>query len=311
MIARSLLAAALLLGAAFPADAQLFRAYLSAAGDDANPCTLPAPCRLLPAAMNAVAAGGEVWMLDSANYNTATVTITKSATILAVPGALGSLVAVGGTPAVLIATAGLDVDFRNVSVVQLATDPSGFNSGIRVTAASTVGVSGSTFRGLGSAAISLANGAKARIHDSSFHQVSTGVSMVDNARATISRCQFYGGGTGVALTNDTPNLVHASVTDSVFAGNTRGIWNTTYAAGNQARVTVSRSTFENNVTALQVVVAGNLDNNAIRISSSAVVGNGRSWNHNSTTPAIISTGDNIFAENASANIGTLTTVSPQ
>jgi len=50
-----------------PAHAQLFRAYLAIGGSDSNPGTLPAPCRLLPAALNAVADGGEVWMLDSAN----------------------------------------------------------------------------------------------------------------------------------------------------------------------------------------------------------------------------------------------------
>jgi hypothetical protein len=36
-----------------------------------QPVHAAAPCRLLPAALAAVASGGEVWMLDSANYNTA------------------------------------------------------------------------------------------------------------------------------------------------------------------------------------------------------------------------------------------------
>ena len=42
----SAVAAALLLFASV-AHAQLFRAYLTADGNDANPCTLPQPCRLL------------------------------------------------------------------------------------------------------------------------------------------------------------------------------------------------------------------------------------------------------------------------
>jgi len=74
------------------AHAQLFRAYLASDGNDGNPCTLYAPCRLLPAALNAVADGGEIWMLDSANYNTSTVVISKSVSILAVPGVVGSVV---------------------------------------------------------------------------------------------------------------------------------------------------------------------------------------------------------------------------
>src|SRR4051794_14557867 len=70
----------------------IFRAYLSVNGNDMNACTLPAPCRLLPAALAAVDAGGEIWMLDSANFNTSLVSVTKSVTILAIPGQLGSLV---------------------------------------------------------------------------------------------------------------------------------------------------------------------------------------------------------------------------
>ena len=82
------------------ANAQIFRAYVASTGNDANPCTLPSPCRLLPAALAASADGGEIWMLDSANYNTTTVTIGKSVSILAVPGAVGSVLAIGGPPSV-------------------------------------------------------------------------------------------------------------------------------------------------------------------------------------------------------------------
>ena len=111
------IAAALALSA--PAEAQLFRAYLAIGGSDANPCTLPQPCRLLPAALAAVADGGEIWMRDSANYNTSTVQITKSVTILAVPGVVGSVVAAYG-PAINVATAGVRLALRNLVMVPLA-----------------------------------------------------------------------------------------------------------------------------------------------------------------------------------------------
>jgi hypothetical protein len=61
--------------------------------------------------MAPAADGGEIWMLDSANYNTGPVAITKSVTILAVPGALGSVLATGGN-AIDIATAGVKVALR-------------------------------------------------------------------------------------------------------------------------------------------------------------------------------------------------------
>src|SRR3982751_142302 len=93
-LARALLLLSASLAFANAAQAQLFRAYLASTGSDANPCTVAAPCRLLPAALNAVASGGEIWMLASANYNTPFVAIGKSVSILAVPGAVGSFVAV-------------------------------------------------------------------------------------------------------------------------------------------------------------------------------------------------------------------------
>jgi hypothetical protein len=99
-----------LLGAA-GADAA-FRAYVSSTGNDIDPCSIQQPCRLLPAALTAVDVGGEIWMLDSANFNTGTVSVTKSVTILAVPGAVGSVVA-NSADAMSIATAGVKVVLRN------------------------------------------------------------------------------------------------------------------------------------------------------------------------------------------------------
>lgn len=117
--------AALLISAT--AQAQLFRAYVSGEGNDANPCTLPQPCRLLPAALAAMVDGGEIWMLDSANYNTSQVNISKSVTILAVPGALGSVVATGGGNAISINTASVKVTLRNLVLVHLNSSVNGVN----------------------------------------------------------------------------------------------------------------------------------------------------------------------------------------
>src|SRR5690349_4733467 len=97
----------------------LFRAYVSSTGSDLNPCSLTQPCRLLPAALTAVADGGEIWMLDSANFNTATVDISKSVTILAVPGAVGSIVATGGANGINVNAASVKLTLRNLAVVHL------------------------------------------------------------------------------------------------------------------------------------------------------------------------------------------------
>jgi hypothetical protein len=114
-----------LLFAASIANAGLFRSYLALNGNDGNPCTLQLPCRLLPAALTAVNDGGEIWMLDSANFNTAPVNVTKSVKIFAIPGALGSIVGSGGD-AVIINTAG-DVTLRNVQILNFSGGVNGIN----------------------------------------------------------------------------------------------------------------------------------------------------------------------------------------
>jgi hypothetical protein len=107
------------------AHAGLFRSYLSLNGSDSNPCTLQQPCRLLPAALAAVNDGGEIWMLDSANFNTTPVNINKSVKIFAIPGALGSVVGNGGD-AIIINTAG-DVTLRNLQILNFSGGVNGVN----------------------------------------------------------------------------------------------------------------------------------------------------------------------------------------
>jgi hypothetical protein len=59
---------------AAPAQAAAGRTFVSAAGNDSNPCTITLPCRNLQAAYNAVAANGQIDVLDPGNYGSLTIT---------------------------------------------------------------------------------------------------------------------------------------------------------------------------------------------------------------------------------------------
>jgi hypothetical protein len=75
-------AAALALAVTLPtlsAQAQSPRTFVSAAGNDSNPCSFAAPCRHFQAAVNVTSAGGEVDALDPAGYGP--ITITQGITI--------------------------------------------------------------------------------------------------------------------------------------------------------------------------------------------------------------------------------------
>ena len=213
---------AVALAIAAPAEAQLFRAYLSTSGNDANPCTLPQPCRLLPAALAAVASGGEVWLLDSANYNTATVEISKSVTILAVPGAVGSVVATGG-PAISIGTAGANVVLRNLVIVPLPG--AGGTIGINMTAGSSLAVDGSLIANMVDSCIKVSG-------DISVHLTATtvrscgnyGLRIASGASASVTGSVFSGSSMGIYVVANSPSSsVSAEIADSTFDANNAGV----------------------------------------------------------------------------------------
>ena len=225
------------------ANAQLFRAYLASDGNDANPCTLPAPCRLLPAALNAVASGGEIWMLDSANYNTATVTIGKSVSILAVPGAVGSVLAIGG-PAISITAPSLKVALRNLVIVPLAGG--GGTRGVEMTGASTLTIEESLVANLPNQGVYVVGSGTVKITNTTLrNNASYAVYARDGANVSVSGAKMLGNFGGVIAYRTTANETTALVSDSIISGGQYGVYAYTNIAGASAQVFVTRSTIEN------------------------------------------------------------------
>jgi hypothetical protein len=223
--------------------AQSFRAYLSSAGSDANPCTVAQPCRLLPVALNAIVDGGEIWMLDSANYNSGTVAITKSATIMAIPGAIGSVSALGG-PAMTVGTVGVNLVLRNLVFVPFPNG--GGTYGLNVTAASRVTVEKSVFSNL--PAINVNAAAYVNVSDTDFRYA--GIALVaaielnGGATANISniRCQGFTNYC-ISLPGTTASTTTtATVSDSVMASGWGGVGLFSTAANAFNRAAVTRST---------------------------------------------------------------------
>jgi hypothetical protein len=70
-------------GLAGDALAAVQRTFVASTGNDANPCSLAAPCRAFGAAILQTSANGEVIVLDSAGYGPAT--ITQPVSIIAPP----------------------------------------------------------------------------------------------------------------------------------------------------------------------------------------------------------------------------------
>jgi hypothetical protein len=205
----------------------IFRAYLSVNGNDMNACTLPAPCRLLPAALAAVDAGGEIWMLDSANFNTSLVSVTKSVTILAIPGQLGSLVGNNGT-AISISGAGIEVTLQNLNILSIA--PFG-DIGVLIGNASKVTIADCNIFGFKSSPNQIgiwitpgANSPQVSIIRTTVRNNSTGIIAAGNAHVTISKSHVVSNvGIGVWATSGASNrFVNVVVSDTVASNNGTG-----------------------------------------------------------------------------------------
>jgi hypothetical protein len=292
------------------ANAQLFRAYLAIDGNDANPCTLPAPCRLLPAALAAVADGGEIWMLDSANYNTATVTIGKSVSILAVPGAVGSVVAAGG-PAISITAGGLEVSLRNLVIVPLAGG--GGTHGASMTGASTLTIENSLFANLTGNGVQVVGSGMLRVANSTFRGINdnstnSAVWAQNGATVDIVGSRFFDNYLGVYAYSSTATTSKVSVSDSTFAGSTYAIAPATTVAGAVSRVYVTRCSISTSTTALYVYAS--VSSTAVLTIGSSMVSNaGQGWAI--SAPGVIETlGNNQFTDYGTTS-GSLSVVAPK
>jgi hypothetical protein len=69
------------------------RTYVSGMGSDSNPCTAVSPCKTFAAALALTTAGGEIYVLNSANYGA--VNINKAITITSEGAVAGVLVTSG------------------------------------------------------------------------------------------------------------------------------------------------------------------------------------------------------------------------
>ena len=256
--------------------AQLFRAYLASDGLDSNPCTLPQPCRLLPAALAAVASGGEIWMLDSANYNTAQVNITKSVTIQAIPGAIGSLIFTTGS-AVSINTPDIRVTLRNLVIAPLT---SGGVDGIQIgtaAAGATINVeSCQIVRVPFNIGIRMLGNATLYVVDSVLRDNWYGM-LITNGTTIISRSQVLGSGhVGVQVGTADPAMnpvMH--VDNTVISKGAYGLVVAAAATGGVARAFVTRSVMSaNTYNGVNVSSEGAATSALVEISESVANGNG-------------------------------------
>lgn len=103
------------------AGAVVQRTFVSGQGNDANACSIAAPCRSFAAAIVQTVAGGEVVVLDSAGYGP--VTITGAVSITAPPGIYAGISVSSGDGVVINAGASDRVVLRGLNIVAIPGVP--------------------------------------------------------------------------------------------------------------------------------------------------------------------------------------------
>jgi hypothetical protein len=135
-----------------PGHAQFNRTFVASNGNDASPdCSRGNPCRSFSGALGKTNAGGEVIALDSAGYG-ATLTITRSVSIIAPTGIYGGMTPTTGTA--------ISVNAPDATVVLrgLYLNAAGATTGISVTAVGALHVDNMVVNNFSSSGIDFSAG---------------------------------------------------------------------------------------------------------------------------------------------------------
>jgi hypothetical protein len=240
------------------------RTYIASNGLDTNDGKLATPCRTIGAALAQTDPGGEIIVLDSAGYGTAT--INKSVSVIAPPGVYAGITVAAGT--------GVDVTAGVVTLRGLTIRGPGGAVGIHVGNA-TVHVDACTISGLGQFGIhaDTANG-EVHVRDTQVTGCSEGLRFEGAVRFTLDRVRTAGNGSlGLSVQNGARGSAHELA--STRNGN-HGIGVSSSAAGAACYLALDGAMVAANgaaglTAAIPAIVAGKVD---VAITRSTFAGNG-------------------------------------
>jgi hypothetical protein len=225
-----------------PAEA-VQRTHVSAAfGNDANTatnCTAATPCRFFQAAMSVTDNNGEVIVLDSGGYGA--VTITQSLALIAPTGVYAGISVFPGADGVTIATPGVNVVLRGLSI-----NGQGGDNGINMTAGNSLTVENCVISNL-QRGISVNTAARVlvSITDSIIRRNNSGGILLQNGvNAAITRAVVSGNNGGPAILvrgSAAGSLTIADIADSTFDGSFQGVYAYSFNATATVRVSVRDS----------------------------------------------------------------------
>jgi hypothetical protein len=253
---------------AVPAQAQLTRSFVapSPAGNDANNCTLTAPCRSFAFAITQTNSGGEIAVLGTAGYGN--VTITKSISIINQDGVEAGIAVNPSIDGIAIAVGNLDVvNLRGLTV----TGGGVGNNGITFTGGGTLNIQNCVIRGFANNGLNLVPNSVAQFNVSDTivsNNLSNNILVAPTGAgptgAFFERVQVIGSSGGLVVVGDSgTGTLSATATNSDASGNGAGFVAGSFIGRAVTSLTVVNSTvFNNNIglesggSAVTMFVAG-------------------------------------------------------
>jgi Right handed beta helix region len=278
------------------------RTFVSAAGNDSNPCTITLPCRNFQAAYNAVAANGQIDALDPGNYGPLSITGPVSiqghgwASMSAPAGKAITIKSPGVTDEIIISGVVLD----GLGIVN--------TTGIEFDSGGTLYVQDSVIRNFGvdgvffqpnTSNLSQLFVSNTLLSDMGFDGIdmSPGGTGTTNSVLDHVRMQNNGRAGLLVQTPISTQTVNVTVSDSVSAGN------------GQSGIVASSLNGKINIMVRNCTIANNRfdgleadgSSATIRVTRSTITGNNLDWFI--TSPGkVLSYRDNNFDGNTSSNI---------
>jgi hypothetical protein len=267
------------------------RTYVSGAGKDSNPCTASSPCQTLQAALTLTLAGGEIFVLDSANYGAVTinkaVSITSEGASAGVLASTGTAITISAGPSDVVNLRGLDLDGGNAASV-----------GIQFSSGASLNIQKSSLRGFTNMGINFAPNAPSTLVVSDTIVNANGKNGIlvsgtgTNAlSAMLSRVTASRNGVGIYANGAS---VSVTMTDTVSSNNSYGVG----ASG--SAVMVRNSTFSSNSVGIAA------DQSAVvQVGQSTVTANSTGWVA-TNGGKVVSYGTNNVSGNATDGVATTT-----
>jgi hypothetical protein len=274
------------------------RTFVSASGNDVNPCSLVSPCRGFAAAIAQTDVGGEVIVKDSAGYGT--VTITKSVSIIAPAGVYAGITVFAGNTGVAVNGAGIKVLLRGLTINGLGVG----QYGVHLQNAAELVVDRCVVANMATAGIRVSGSNNiVAVSDTAVRGTTNGpgVWIASNAQASLQRVRLFrnqgAGGHGVLVDASS----RASIAGSVISLNEGDGVRVAPGSGLTAEATIVDSLLSDNqsngVLAVAMSSAGTIA--AAAVSRSVVTRNDAGIAASATAPGVatVSTARNSISYN--------------